>query len=629
MIQDTAWSPRFVASTTATAATSADVNAGTDTNKFITPAALAGSTPTLTLTDVILGTSGPSAKSSINARAARQGLVFDGTGGGSGTLASAVGTSDLSLNTFVAVPTASNFTGPGIFGIGTVGTANAFSVYVYGDDLYVTLWGASGSDFRSKLLVNFVPSFAGKNVNLVVVRNSTTPSITIYVNGISQTLSETTGGTAPTWGGSISSTTFYHGKLASAGNYYTGYISAPNLYNRALSAAEVVSLFEAGVPAAADYNSASNTAAYTTTFASDDGWTLAAGSSISGGKLNMGDDAYCIPPSGANITIGKRYRLVFTIDSITAGSIYYFNGSGYVLAGTTATTYTIDFQSLGTGTGPAIKVVGGTAVADNYSVTRIGLLLAPDAGQAGGGLTWYDTSGNAANITLPASGVAWAVPSSQKTASGWTFGGNLTVSSSSAYLKLASTGSSNTWDLFSDSNGSFYLSQSGVVNALRVFPTTGNFSVGAGSTDGGQKLQVNGTAYVSGDATFAGSTVVSGTGTSDTLSYNILLGGTKRLIAGFDTTNDYGLIASIHTGIAWKNLVVNPIGGALLIGMTSGTGEKLQAGGSATFNGYAGIADGMTAPSATAGYAKIYVDSADGDLKVIFGDGTVKTIVTD
>lgn len=41
------------------------------------------------------------------------------------------------------------------------------------------------------------------------------------------------------------------------------------------------------------------------------------------------------------------------------------------------------------------------------------------------------------------------------------------------------------------------------------------------------------------------------------------------------------------------------------------------------------ITDGITAPSATAGLARIYVDTADGDLKVVFGDGTVKTIVTD
>lgn len=39
--------------------------------------------------------------------------------------------------------------------------------------------------------------------------------------------------------------------------------------------------------------------------------------------------------------------------------------------------------------------------------------------------------------------------------------------------------------------------------------------------------------------------------------------------------------------------------------------------------------DGMTAPSATTGYAKIYVDSADGDLKVKFGDGVTKTLATD
>jgi hypothetical protein len=41
------------------------------------------------------------------------------------------------------------------------------------------------------------------------------------------------------------------------------------------------------------------------------------------------------------------------------------------------------------------------------------------------------------------------------------------------------------------------------------------------------------------------------------------------------------------------------------------------------------LKDGINGPAAIVGYAQIYVDLADGDLKIIFGDGVVKTIVTD
>jgi hypothetical protein len=41
------------------------------------------------------------------------------------------------------------------------------------------------------------------------------------------------------------------------------------------------------------------------------------------------------------------------------------------------------------------------------------------------------------------------------------------------------------------------------------------------------------------------------------------------------------------------------------------------------------LLDGVTAPATVATHAQIYVDTADGDLKVKFGDGTVKTIATD
>jgi hypothetical protein len=41
------------------------------------------------------------------------------------------------------------------------------------------------------------------------------------------------------------------------------------------------------------------------------------------------------------------------------------------------------------------------------------------------------------------------------------------------------------------------------------------------------------------------------------------------------------------------------------------------------------IPDGVSTPTVLAGRAVLYVDQSDGDLKVIFSDGTIKTIVTD
>jgi hypothetical protein len=44
---------------------------------------------------------------------------------------------------------------------------------------------------------------------------------------------------------------------------------------------------------------------------------------------------------------------------------------------------------------------------------------------------------------------------------------------------------------------------------------------------------------------------------------------------------------------------------------------------------YLEITDGVTAPGAGTGVARIYVDTADGDLKVAFADGFVRIIGAD
>jgi hypothetical protein len=48
-----------------------------------------------------------------------------------------------------------------------------------------------------------------------------------------------------------------------------------------------------------------------------------------------------------------------------------------------------------------------------------------------------------------------------------------------------------------------------------------------------------------------------------------------------------------------------------------------------TSNNYMTVGDGVTAPATAPGLASIYVDVADGDLKIKYADGTVKTIVVD
>jgi hypothetical protein len=66
---------------------------------------------------------------------------------------------------------------------------------------------------------------------------------------------------------------------------------------------------------------------------------------------------------------------------------------------------------------------------------------------------------------------------------------------------------------------------------------------------------------------------------------------------------------------------------------STGSFFRGQRGGATYFEAYANgalaIRDGITAPSTVTDMAVIYVDTADGDLKVKFSDGTVKTIVTD
>ena len=99
---------------------------------------------------------------------------------------------------------------------------------------------------------------------------------------------------------------------------------------------------------------------------------------------------------------------------------------------------------------------------------------------------------------------------------------------------------------------------------------------------------------------------------------NLGIFGCQR--AGADNTGDFAFYTSAAGSLAEKVRLTS----AGKLGIGTSTPDSLV-----SINGDIAIVDGMTAPATKSGYAKIYVDSADGDLKIKFGDGTVKTIVTD
>ena len=352
------------------------------------------------VTDVIFGTSGPSAKSSIAARAARQGLVFDGTSGATVSVP-AFGTAAYSVAAWVN-PSALPAAQVAIFG----GTTNSSSLFLKSNGTLVT----------SKVGVADVTPSTGtvtaRKFSLVVyIRTGTTG--TYYIDGIAAgtTTDSNDYSVATTLIGaaSISSTYVWSGNLSVA------------IYNRALSAAEVVSLYESGVPAGSDYNNAGTTdikpSAGTYAFwfgtgsisaATASSFTIAAGASSLAVRNVSGT---------FSAVTGKRYRATIVASGLTSAADFGSQGftsnlsSGNISNGTNV----IEFTATSTASGYfAISTISSTAGGSISisSIQALGLLLAPDAAQSGGGLTWYDTSGNAANITLPATGVSWNVPTS-------------------------------------------------------------------------------------------------------------------------------------------------------------------------------------------------------------------------
>ena len=566
-------------------------------------------------TDVTLGASGPSVKSTLSARAPRQGLVFDGSAGASATLGSAIGSGNTTYHVNFLCPSSVGIAG--IIAVGDFSIQDSLVIQLDSSDRLALVLYSGGTLYSSYYIPSFTATYGGKRVTVSFTRNGTT--ISGFVNGISVSLTANNSGTPPAWNTSITSTSVFLGKLQAAAYYLNGIIYNALIYNRALSAAEVVALYEAGAPSGADYNNASNTSLITgdnSTFASDTGyWTKGGSVTIGSGNATFSADAAFLRRD--ILTGGKRFRLTVVITANTAatGLVIYNGGTALATYNTTGTK--VLEISASTAASPANSLylyqagAGGVTV-DTVTLDPLGLLLAPDAAQAGGGLVWYDTSGNAANITLPASGVSWNVPTSGYVTSGSSLnlaaGGsnqNITLTPSgtgvTVFNRAASAGNAFQWTNGTVS-GSIYLQSSGTPAgaalgttsnhslyfftnssaAQAVLATTGNFLLGT-TVDSGYKLVVNGTTYLTG------------------------FGGSTALTINRDVSNSFGIYQS--GGITYLDAFVSQ----LRLATGSVTALTLDSSQNATFAGTVTANGPLTLSSSTQGNANFYAISTSAN----------------
>ncbi len=172
-------------------------------------------------------------------------------------------------------------------------------------------------------------------------------------------------------------------------------------FNRALTAAEVLSLYRNGVDWADKWGSQTSLiTGDNSTFASDTGWWTLSGATIGSGVCSIPTTKYI--RRNALLTPGKKYRLTATNGGAGALLVTDMDIVGYGTLPAGATT-SIEFTA-GSNTHLGVQNVSGvTNTLDNITLYEIGATLAlePEGIQ---GDKWYDSSSNDLHASYPASG---------------------------------------------------------------------------------------------------------------------------------------------------------------------------------------------------------------------------------
>ena len=473
-----------------------------------------------------------------NGLAPAQGLAFDETTGA--TINATIGNGDFSV--FVDVNPAAISEYKWIFH----GAANAFGLFINPGSYSIqsSLVGIGDNTVSTGALTVGITSRIG------YVKSGSTA--TYYINGVAA------GTTTDSRNYSVATTS-----LGGTSHFFKGILRPIGILNRALSAAEVLALYQSGAVASGDYpKQIAGTALITgnsSTFASGVGsWVVQGAASIANTTNKMSVTGVASATDGTKISVfaansPNKYRLTVTISNLVGGTTIGVLDAGANQVGSLVNgVNTLEFTNANTGGSNLFLVRGSSGAVTSFDVaavtfTPLGALLAPDSAQVGGGLAWYDTSGNAANITLPATGVSWSLPTSGKafslslasTTAGSSGAGALVVAGGLATGAASYFGGAVTVGGVISSTGKTTVTN-GNIRLSNAFYLSGNLAAGTEITMIGRrsddKIAIDpdgyGVVFGGGAATFAGAVAIGNTtavsvAAPSTHKVSILIGGVQ------------------------------------------------------------------------------------------------------
>jgi hypothetical protein len=361
--------------------------------------------------------------SARNGLAPRGGLAFDGTASTrvySTLTGQAIGTDAFSVSEMVRIPTSVPAIADGLVALASSATdatavASSFLVCLQSSGaLRVQINNATNNGGIYVDLLGVQSAYSGKTTLITVVRSGAT--VAVYINGVVQALpAYITYGTSPgDFSQSITSTYLQVGFISSALVLRTPIYSA-SLYNLALSQADVTEIYELGGAVPERFKFGSQVGLITgdnSTFASNTGFWGLLGvpvAAIGGGVATIGSLSY-IQVSSA-LTLNRAYRATVNIASIASGGIVFDGGPVSAVFGTVGVK-AYEFVATATRLNIGSGVGGTSATIDDVTLVRLGAVVHIPFTE-GAGLTAYDTSTNALNATLTATGVTWVLPPSK------------------------------------------------------------------------------------------------------------------------------------------------------------------------------------------------------------------------